>query len=312
MSLIGQCWDSRVRGVVVAALLVCLSGCSDSDGDETPQLIAVLSAFPGESKPVLQQTTIEETLVVNGRVFRLGKLRGVPVVVGMTGIGLVNAGNTTRALLERFPVTGVVVSAVSGGPYRIGDVAVPRAWTFAEGTIYDDGNSYDSNPKWVELAEDIAATGNLDFENCTVVASHGPDPVCLAYQPGIFVGGVGRSDDPFNGEAIICQGSDEVFGCDVVLGQPPSVLGGIFASLGPHAPAAADTITAGDMETTAIAREAAAHGVPFIAFRALSDGDGDPLGLPGFPVQFFAYYPIAAHNAAAATAAFLERLAAAG
>jgi len=61
------------------------------------------------------------------------------------------------------------------------------------------------------------------------------------------------------------------------------------------------------METAAVAREAQGRGVPFIAFRAVSDGAGDPLGLPGFPTQFFAYYRLAAHNAAAATTAFVTR-----
>jgi nucleoside phosphorylase len=63
-----------------------------------------------------------------------------------------------------------------------------------------------------------------------------------------------------------------------------------------------------DMETAAVAAEAAARSLPFIAFRAVSDGAGDPLGLPGFPAQFFAYYPLAADNAAAAATAFLERV----
>jgi hypothetical protein len=40
----------------------------------------------------------------------------------------------------------------------------------------------------------------------------------------------------------------------------------------------------------------------------VSDGTGDPLNLPGFPAQFFAYYRLAGRNAAAATVALLERL----
>ena len=62
------------------------------------------------------------------------------------------------------------------------------------------------------------------------------------------------------------------------------------------------------METAAIARSAAAHRIPFIAFRAVSDGSDDPLGLPGFPFQFLAYYRLAARNAAIASAAFVEAL----
>ena len=55
-------------------------------------------------------------------------------------------------------------------------------------------------------------------------------------------------------------------------------------------------------------REAAARGVRFIAFRATSDGSGDPLDLPGFPAQFFTDYRLAAYNAAAAAIGFLEKL----
>jgi len=64
-----------------------------------------------------------------------------------------------------------------------------------------------------------------------------------------------------------------------------------------------------DMETAAIAREAHARGLPFLAFRSASDGARDPLGLTEPFAQFFVYYRLAAENAASATVAFLERLA---
>ena len=60
------------------------------------------------------------------------------------------------------------------------------------------------------------------------------------------------------------------------------------------------------METAAVARVAAEKHVPFIGFRALSDGLGDPLMLPGFPAQFFVYRQYAAENAAAVELAFLS------
>jgi len=47
--------------------------------------------------------------------------------------------------------------------------------------------------------------------------------------------------------------------------------------------------------------------LPFVAFRASSDGPGDPLGLEGF-LQFFAWYRLASRNAASATASFLAGL----
>ena len=53
------------------------------------------------------------------------------------------------------------------------------------------------------------------------------------------------------------------------------------------------------METAATAEVAAAPGVPFLGFRAASDGGSDPLHLLGFPAQFFTYRQLAGNNAAA-------------
>ena len=52
--------------------------------------------------------------------------------------------------------------------------------------------------------------------------------------------------------------------------------------------------------------------VPFLGIRAVSDGQGDPLNLPGFPFQFFVYRQLAGNNAAAVTIAFLQTWAASG
>jgi hypothetical protein len=81
--------------------------------------------------------------------------------------------------------------------------------------------------------------------------------------------------------------------------------------LGYHAaPGPSPNYDADDMETAAVARVAALKKVPFIGFRSLSDGLGDPLDplnlhLLGFPVQFFVYRQYAAENAAAVAMAFL-------
>src|SRR5262249_46352287 len=92
-----------------------------------------------------------------------------------------------------------------------------------------------------------------------------------------------------------------ILGCDVVPG--------CAAAAGAVGLATSDEPDAVDEETAAVAREAQARGVPFIAFRAVSDSDrsSDPLGLPGFPLQFYAYYRLAGDNAAAAPAAVVTR-----
>lgn len=284
----------------IASVALAISCCAIPAADFSSPRVAVLSAFPAELAPLLERATIEETVAVGDRTFRVGRLGGLAVVLGITGIWMVNAEQTTRALLERFQVVGIVVSGVAGSARRIGDVDVPVAWSLKGG-----GETWPAHPQWLEIARQL--TGDPGLERCTTVPTGGSEErVCLPYEPAVAVGGVGQSGDSFGGEAYPCdpQG-DEVSGCDVVLdgtaSRPP---------YDPRAmkPMATEWHATVDMETAAIGREAVTRGLPYIAFRAASDGAGDPLGLPGFPAQFYAYYRLAARNAAAATVAFLEHL----
>ncbi len=250
-----------------------------------PPRFAVLAALPAELAPLLARATVRETLVVGDRVLRVGTLGGAPVVLGLLGIGLVNAEATTRLVLDRFDVAAVIVSGVAGSSARIGDVTVAARW---EG---DDGSRFDASAALLRGA--ARAAPRTALARCAPVA---PGPVvCLPHQPEVLVGGVGRSEDPFGGRALPCTpGGDDVFGCDP---------GGAAQSAVARGPSVVD------METAAVARVARAHDVPFVAFRGVSDGAGDPLGLPGFPQQFFAWYRLAAGNAAAAVTRFLGRCA---
>ena len=281
---------------------LCACGGTVGIASAPPPRIAVLSAFPAEMGAVLEHASIDDTVQIDDHVFREGKLGGVSVVIGMTGIGLLNATNTTRAMLDRFQVDGVVFSGVAGSTLRIGDVSIPVAWSLKDGTTYA------AYQPWLNLAETITTPGAVSLENCTVVPASG-QAVCLAYEPAIAVGGVGQSSDPFGKVPVRCQAQgNDVFGCDVASAGSASAS---EADSGAHETVAADAAApiVEDMETAAVAREVTARGLPFIGFRSVSDGPGDPLGLPGFPAQFFAYYRLSAHNAAAAAAAFLERLA---
>lgn len=255
--------------------------------------LAVLAAMPSELEPLLERATVAETLVVGDRVLRVGTLEGMPVVLGILGIGMVHAADTTNLVLDRFDVEAVIVSGVAGAPYRIGDVTVPAVW------LDDACVPFAADPGLLSAAGAVAAAPPA-FEHCTPVPPEPPGGVvCLAHQPTVIVGGTGLSSDPFGGTAPACRPQDDpIFGCDVEprrAARAACPVGfGNFEDTG-----------AEDMETGAVAREATRRGVPFVALRALSDGDGDPLGLPGFPAQFFAYYRLAARNAATATAALV-------
>jgi nucleoside phosphorylase len=301
---------SRIARLLVALLVVALSACGDSDDDGSASSgdlpFLVLGAFPGEAAPLLAETTVSETVEIAGFPFYVGTLGGSPVILGITGIGLLNAEATTRAVLDRFEVAGVIVSAVAGTALQIGDVAVPTTWQLPDGRIYP------TDPTWQALAEEVVASGVVSMDRCTNVDPDlSPAPVCIAGEPRVGFGGYGRSDDPFGDEPFACQPGVEaypdVFGCEIVAVRPgpESVFQRAVAVT-----IETGTINGGDMETAEVAQEAHVRGLPFIAFRAASDGDGDPLGLPGFPSQFFSYYHLAARNAAAMTIGFLERLAA--
>jgi nucleoside phosphorylase len=289
-------------GLAVCLLAPSLLACGDSGGTPAApvSMLAVVTAFPAELAPLLEQTTVDDTTDINGRMFRIGTLAGVPVVLGMTGIGLVNAAATTRALLDQYDVDGVIMSGVAASPFRIGDVTVPDAWQLA------DGSRYAADRSWLAIARRIAGRAAAAFAHCTVPPRN-PElgEVCLDYAPQVVLGGIGQSSDGFGNRAFECQpGGDDVFGCDV----PTSAAAHWYAA----GIAATDAEPVdNDEETAAVAREAATRGVKFIAFRAVSDGAGDPLGLsPHSFQQFFTYYRLAAQNAAAATRAFLAHLAA--
>lgn len=289
--------------IVVLSILAC-GACGDGDDGSAPPRVGVLSAVPAELAALVERASIDETMMVEDRVFRVGTLGGASVVLGMTGVGLVNAAMTTRLLLDHFDVAGVVVSGVAGSSERIGDVTVPATWALSDGTTFA------ADTEWLELAKGIAAPGTVALERCTLLVSMpSHEPVCMPFEPALVVGGIGRSSDPFHGQPFPCRpGSNDIYGCDITpeatsgaARHPRDAIEGALM-------VEPEVATTDDMETAAIAQEATAVGVPFIAFRAVSDGAGDPLHLTGFFAQFSAYYRFAAHNAAAATAAFLERL----
>lgn len=295
---------SSPRGPLAAliALLVACAGCSSDAGCPAAQTgaandapVAVLAAMPSELAPLLDRATIDDVQVIDGHVFHAGTLGGARAIVAMTGIGLVNATATAQLLLEHFDVRGVVFSGVAGSPHRIADVTVPLEWAQPDGPVLP------ADPDWLAIARDVAARQPA-LERCTPVPPDDPaaELVCMPFAPAIFVSGRGESSDSYGGKPIICRpGAGDVFGCD------PDLPASVAAS------AAGDDEVTVDMETAAVAAEAAARGLPFLAFRAVSDGAEDPLGLPGFPTQFFAYYRLAAENAAIAATKFLEALSAA-
>ncbi|HWP67409.1 MAG TPA: hypothetical protein VNO26_16045 [Candidatus Limnocylindria bacterium] len=267
--------------------------CSTADFDGTrPSYVAVFSAFPAELVPLLATTDVEETVEIDGRLFFVGRMAGVHVVLSLLGIGMVNARESTERMLARFDVAGIVVSGVAGSQHNIGDVVIAQSWV-------ETGRRrvWKVNPALLALAERTAPRLPEPFQRCTPVPPTDPEAplVCMEHEPALVFEARGESGDPFGGNALPClPGGGEVLGCEI-----PAALAAA------RAPVPIDLV---DQETAAVTRLAATRRVPMIGVRGVSDGAGDPKGFRPFPLQFFDYYRLAAFNAAVVTRAIVAEL----
>ena len=302
--------SSHCLGACFAALLLTsVAGCG-SDGEEAcsssvERPIAVLSAFPAEMAAVLAHATKVRLVEHGGRRSRLAQIGRHAVVVGMTGMGLVNARQGASDIVEQFPVRGLLVAGVAGSAsVPIGSVVVPQRWQLRT------GQEFPVHPAWWELVQELSLRRSPPLLQCTsLTSSGGSTSVCMPNLPRLLTANLGLSDDPFAGRAFPCQErGNDLYGCDLP-GNGSSHAVTAWAADPRRARTREPVVPAiTDMETAAIAQVATERGVPFVAVRAVSDGPGDPLRLPSFLEQFSTYYRYAAANAALAAEAFLQLL----
>ena len=302
-------------------------GC-DRLTDCTPR-IGVVSAFGAEADLLIAETRARRTHVLAGRRFTTGMLRGNAVVIVLSGVSMVNAALTTQRLVDHFRIERLVLSGIAGGidpARRVGDVIVPESWAMPMEVYWShddalpspcgapgelgclglriarpDGSSpssyrglvvrenrvtsaqsgaagefvfdYRVDPAMLAVARSLAPA--LDRCGPKARSVSGIDPkLCVAAQPDVVVGGRGVS-----GTAFVADAAYRSY---------------LFEQL--HAQCV-------DMETAALAHVARANGVPFIAFRSLSD----LAGAEGFNADVAALFAsgLAERNAAAVTLAFL-------
>ena len=219
---------------------------------------------------------------------------------------MINAAMTTQTLIDHFRIERLVMSGISGGidpAHRVGDVLVPETWAMPMevywhhdsslpapcGTAGDlsclglriarvDGKlvapftlpggaatglfmrenhatrpggapegeyvfDYRVDPAMLAVAREIAPTLATCGPKATRAAGGVPDPkLCVATQPRVIVGGRGVS-----GTAFLAN---------------PAYRRYLFEEL------RAQTV---DMETASLAHVAHVNGIPYIAFRSLSD-----------------------------------------
>jgi nucleoside phosphorylase len=268
--------------------------CDAVSTDPAAPAIMIFGAFPAELVALVAATDVDATVELDGRRYYRGTLRGVRVVLGLTGVGVVNAFDRTASVIAGFDLAGIVFSGVAGTTYNIGDVVVCDGWVQP-----GERGTFRPNDALVALARRANDPLPAPLTKCTPVPPGSPtaEIVCMPNDPKVVFGGRGESDDPYDGPAPCEPNSTDILGCDL----PPLAL----ASARNDEP-----IVIQDMETTAVARAAKAGKIPFLGIRSGSDGNGDPNPEPRIPfAQFFDYYVLAADNAAAVTIATVAELA---
>ena len=263
--------------------------------------LAVISAYPAELAPIAAATEIETTVQIDSRPFYVGRLGGVRVMLGLTGIGVLNAATVAESLLARRDIAGLVMSGTAGTKHHIGDVVLASNLTEP-----DRKGVFHPNAALVALARRAATALPEPLDRCTLVPPGSPtaDLVCLLFDPVVVFGGELVSFDPFGDTPAPCvPGGGEILGCELPVTAGVAAVDGAILH-----PRTITTVDVEDMESAAVARVAAKRRVPFLAVRAGSDGGGDPRGDRGFPTQFFDYYRLATHNAGDVTRAIVMEL----
>ena len=293
--------------------------------------VLVLSAMPLELSPLVRQAAVTSSVTSDGATFYTGTIAGVDVLLAMTGIGPANATHTTQAAfaLTSCSFKAVVFSGVAGSQGNIADVAIPGRWSGDAGETWTAVNS-----SMLQVAQSLSGTAvplsqdlPLGDAACLCPGVDASTPVHVAQTPVVRVAGDGTTSDPFGGRMVPClPGGGDIAGCEpclmatslpsnattFALRVPALIDPGFITALFGTQTSTTSTADAQDEETASVLAVAQSHATPFLGIRGVSDGNGDPLGLPGFPFQFVVYRQLAADNAATVTAAFFKSWLAAG
>ena len=263
--------------LTVLVLLGGAPGCGEAPPPVAPEAyLAVMSAFPPELTRLLAEADIGDTVAAGEATCYVGTLEGLEVVFVLSGIGLEQAAATTRAVLDSFTVSGIVFSGIAGGinpALNIGDVAVPSRWGHADGDAGPGEEGF-----WLSVDDEMLRIA-AEVSESVALADSTPGGIRLSHEPAVIVGGNGVSNSFFVDDREYRDWLWETFQANAV-----------------------------DMETAAVARVAAERGIPFIAFRSLSDLAG---GGPGAN-EVRVFFRLAADNAAAVVIAFLDAMGRAG
>lgn len=266
--------------------------------------VALVSAFEPEWKVLKADLGEAKSYFVNGVEFVTGTLAGRQVVLFLSGVSMVNAAMTVQLALDRFDVAGIVVTGIAGGVdpgLQIGDVTAAAQWgQYLEAVFAREADGKFQPPPWANtpfpnygmifpaevgvrsakgplekrfwfeadagMLEAASKIGAVELKRCTA------EQACLPGTPQLIVGGNGVSGAAFVDNAAFREYVYKTFKARVL-----------------------------DMESAAVAAVAFANGVPFIAFRSLSDLAGGDHGTN----EIRTFFQLASDNSAIVVQRFL-------
>jgi len=275
--------------------------------EDTPR-IAIISAFQPEIKLLMEALQQAHSFSKNGVDFTTGTLEGKPVVLFLSGISMTNAAMNTQLALDHFNITHIVFSGIAGGvnpALRIGDVAVVERW----GQYLEVSMARELEPGvYRKIADknhlDMPGFGMLSPRRVKVRSAGHPEPEAKFW----------FDVDPQMLGAARTLGAVQLASCDdrgACLRHPPQVViggngvsGSAFVDNAEFRKYVYENFHASvlDMESAACAMVAYSNGVPFIAFRSLSDLAGGGEG----ENEMQTFLNLAATNSARVLLAFLK------
>ena len=106
---------------MITAILVCLFVLGQ------PKVIGIMGAMEVELDLIGKDMVVEKVDTVATRIFKSGKIHGVPCIMVRAGVGKVGSAQTAQMLISQYGVDAVIFTGVAGGinpRLDIGDIVV--------------------------------------------------------------------------------------------------------------------------------------------------------------------------------------------
>lgn len=273
-----------------------------------PPRILVVTAVDYEFAAVRSLLQDAREGSVGGRQYAAGRVGAVPVIALRAGWGKAHAAGATAAGIARFHPALVVMAGISGGldPARAttGDVVIGSSTFQHDLGIRRPGLAFERWPPQTPLEE--AFPGPAFGSPAPLVEAAALASRSVRFEPWRLPPRCRCEADGRRTQA--CTGAERR-----VDGDPPRVVvaplatGDVFLADPALAAelAARDGAASVDMETAAVAQEAADHGLPFLGVRVVSDVVGGPDG----DALYYCLKPFSGPRLAAVMAAVLPAIA---